>query len=402
MPVFLPLRQALCLVLVALATLTGCEQPSTVVLDQQVYIWQRQWRPAHAQALMQSRNDFSTLRVLAAQMHPREGWIHARLDPSVLKQDGRPVIAVVRLDGQLPRLDSAALAGHLQTLIRTWRAQGLAIGGVEIDHDCASSRLHEYAAVLHTLRNQLPKDVALSITALPAWLGSPALPAVLAEVDSSVLQVHAVSHPTQGLFEPAQALRWATAYGAITPKPFLLALPAYGVALTDSGEVESEAPLMQGGGRRELQADPQKVATLLENLQDASVANLTGLIWFRLPLAGDRRAWPLATLQAVVHQQPLRSDLQVEVQQLGALYEVRVVNRGNLSAPLPSDIHGSGKGCEAADGVQGFRVEQSFDSLHFKRPQSGTQSSHLLAGQSRAVGWARCQQLDQGGFSATP
>ena len=174
------------------------------------------------------------------------------------------------------------------------------------------------------------------------------------------------------------------------------------MALTDSGEVESEAPLMQGGGRRELQADPQKVATLLENLQDASVANLTGLIWFRLPLAGDRRAWPLATLQAVVHQQPLRSDLQVEVQQLGALYEVRVVNRGNLSAPLPSDIHGSGKGCEAADGVQGFRVEQSFDSLHFKRPQSGTQSRHLLAGQSRAVGWARCQQLDQGGFSATP
>ncbi len=402
MPALLPFRQALCVVLLAVMTLTGCEPPPAVVLDQQVYIWQRQWRPTHAQALVQTRSDFSTLRVLAAQMHPQEGWIQARIDPQMLKQDGRPLIAVIRLDGQLPRLDSNAITEQMHLLIRTWRTLGLNLQGVEIDHDCASNGLEAYAAMLHDLRSQLPNNLALSITALPAWLDSPTLPAVLAEVDSSVLQVHAVNRPALGLFEPNQALRWAKAYGAITTTPFLLALPAYGVALSESGEVESEAPLIQGGKRRELQADSQQLAMLIERLHESPVTSLTGLIWFRLPLADDRRAWPLTTLQAVVHQQPLRSDLQVEVQQQGSLYEIRVVNRGNLSAPLPSEVRGSGKGCEAADGVQGFRVEQSFDSLHFKRPQSSPQSRHLLSGQSRAVGWARCQQLDQGGFSVTP
>ncbi len=380
--------------LLAFLTLAGCERPPAVALDQQVYIWQRQWRPAHAQALAASHADFSTLRVLAAQAHPGEGWIQARIDNDLLRQDGRPLIAVIRLDGQLPSLDSAAIRQHIQTTVRSWQASGLNLRGVEIDHDCASSRLNAYAALLHAVRAELPAELALSITALPAWLSSPALPAVLQEVDSSVLQVHAVSRPEAGLFDAPQALRWANAYGAVSSKPFHLALPAYGVALTDDGDVESEAPLPQGGARRELQAKPIEVATLLRDLQAAPVPHLAGLIWFRLPLAGDRRAWPLVTLQAVLHQQPLRGDLQVTVQQRGELYELRLVNSGNLSAPLPARIHNDAVSCESGDGVQGYRLHRSPNRLEFIRQPAG----QLAAGQSRALGWLRCSQLDHGGF----
>ncbi|GLK90752.1 hypothetical protein GCM10017655_38160 [Pseudomonas turukhanskensis] len=393
----LPLRRLLicCLSLLALA---GCDRPSAIALDQQVYIWQRQWRAAHAQALVASHADFSTLRVLVAQAHPNEGWIQARIDNDLLRQDGRPLIAVIRLDGQLPRLDSSAIDQHIQTTVRNWQASGLNLRGVEIDHDCANNRLSAYAQLLHTVRAELPAGLTLSITALPAWLSSKALPTVLQEVDSSVLQVHAVSRPEAGLFDAQLALRWANAYGAVSSKPFHLALPAYGVALTENGDVESEAPLPQGGSRRELHAKPEDVAKLLRDMQAAPVPHLTGLIWFRLPLAGDRRAWPLVTLQAVLHQQPLRSNLQVTVQQQGELFELRLVNSGNLSAALPTLIRNDAAHCESGDGVQGYRLQRAANTLEFVRQSPG----QLAAGQSRALGWLRCSQLDHGGFRVSP
>nr|BFE92846.1 hypothetical protein GCM10020185_33820 [Pseudomonas brassicacearum subsp. brassicacearum] len=51
----------------------GCEQPPAPALDQQLYIWQRQWTKAHEPALRQSRGDFSSLRVLALQAFSRGG-----------------------------------------------------------------------------------------------------------------------------------------------------------------------------------------------------------------------------------------------------------------------------------------------------------------------------------------
>ena len=91
-----------------LASLLGCAEEAAP-LDQQLYVWQRQWRPAHAEALAQSRADFSTLRVLALQVQPQAGWSRARVDVELLRRDARPLIAVARLDGQLPQLDPAEI-----------------------------------------------------------------------------------------------------------------------------------------------------------------------------------------------------------------------------------------------------------------------------------------------------
>ena len=152
-----------------LASLLGCAEESAP-LDQQLYVWQRQWRPAHAEALAQSRADFSTLRVLALQAQPQAGWSRARIDVELLRRDARPLIAVVRLDGQLPQLDPAEIGQQLAALVRDWQAAGLRLSGLEIDHDCATSRLPAYAELLREVRRQLPAELRLSITALPAWL----------------------------------------------------------------------------------------------------------------------------------------------------------------------------------------------------------------------------------------
>ena len=101
---------------------SGCQPEPAAALDQQLYIWQRQWRPAHERALAQNRADFSILRVLARQAHPQAGWSRARVDLAQLKADGRPVIAVIRLDGQLPALDLDLARAQISQLLLDWRA----------------------------------------------------------------------------------------------------------------------------------------------------------------------------------------------------------------------------------------------------------------------------------------
>lgn len=388
--------------LAALLLSGGCERQDALPLDQQLYIWQRQWTPAHEAALRDSHADFSTLRVLALQAFPQAGWSRARIDTALLKRDARPLIAVIRLDGQLKALDPQAVTAQILQVLADWQGQGLNLSGVEIDHDAGSARLPAYIEFLTHLRGALPASLPLSITALPAWLDSPQLPALLATVDSSVLQVHAVSDPRLGLFDPEQAQRWAKAWARVTNKPFYLALPAYGVALlanTDGAPVvESEVPLERGGQRRELLADPQQLGRLAKVLREDRPAHLAGLIWFRLPLANDRRAWSLSTLRAVARGDALNSQLGLVFTEQNDVNDITLRNVGNLDSAWPARITIKARGCEGADALAGYTLQQTADLLTFTRLRDG----RLPAGGQRAIGWARCANIDQGGSHVDP
>jgi hypothetical protein len=388
--------------LMALALTAGCERQDAPPLDQQLYVWQRQWTPAHDAALRDSRADFSTLRVLALQAFPNTGWSRARIDPPLLKRDGRPVIAVVRLDGQLKALDQAEVTAQIHQMISDWQAQGLNLAGVEIDHDAGNARLPAYREFLAHLRDTLPASLALSITALPSWLESRELPALLSTVDSSVLQVHAVSDPRRGLFDADQAWQWAKAWSRVTTKPFYLALPAYGVALLPSvggaPVVESEVTLEREGLRRELLADPQSLRTIGTELRADPPKHLAGLIWFRLPLANDRRAWSLTTLRAVARGDVLDSQLTLQLSADNGLYDIGISNRGNLDSAWPERLTLAVSGCEGADALAGYALQQRPDLITFTRLRDG----RIPAGGQRAIGWARCAKIDQGGSNVHP
>lgn len=248
----------------------------------------------------------------------------------------------------------------------------------------------------------LPATLKLSITALPAWLDSPELPGLLAVVDSSVLQVHAVSSPEHGLFDPAQAKQWTGRWSRITAKPFYLALPAYGIALLpgDGGApiVESEVPLERVGQRRELLADPHQLSTLASQLRAEPPPHLAGLIWFRLPLKGDRRAWSLATLRAVARGDRLASQLELNLFSHDGLYDIAVSNRGNLDGGLPERVTLAVTECDAVDALNGYAVQQTPGQLSFTRLKDG----RLPAEAERTLGWARCTKIDQGSSHVYP
>ena len=368
-------------------------------LPHEAYIWQRQWTPALMQSMRESRSTFAGFRVLAAESDKR-GRLRA-IEPRLTDLPARehvPIVAVIRLNGSDPPPDVAALRERVHTLAREWRAAGVALSGIEIDHDCATARLADYARLLQTLRDDWPDGVRLSITALPAWIGASALPDLLVQADESVLQVHAVRSPDAGLFDPAAARRWIDMYATISTKPFRVSLPAYGVRVQfdERGRARAVTAEMfrdaDGGASeaRELRARPRDVAELLRSLASAHPPQLVGVTWFRLPTEDDRRAWSLATLRAVIAAAELIENLQVSLQNAAdGASDVMISNRGNLDAEL-APVTVRADHCLAADGAGGYHAVPEAIGWRFDPPPDVV----LRAGRARRVGWLRCGSVE--------
>ncbi len=379
--------------LLCVAALAACHRAEPIPEAHDVYIWQRAWRPALGEAIAGAGDLVRQWRVLAGEV-TAEGRLQVMaVDAAMLARAAKPVVMVVRIDGQLGGLDETALVQQIAALHARWRAHGPAPAAIEIDHDCGLARLPGYAAFLGNLRAALPDGTALSITALPAWLESPQMEAVLAQADEAVLQVHAVKQPRLGLFDPAQARQWATAFGKRTPHPFRLALPTYGSrvsfdALGNLAAVESEAPaLVQHEEQHELSVAPSAVAALLKQLKKDPPPHLQGWVWFRLPTTEDRRAWHLPTWRAVVQGRPLAPapTLQWRAAAEAHLYDVVLDNPAELDAELPPVVYAPPQ-CALADARSGYRLHRQPDRWQFLRPRAG-----LLPPRSQLViGWLRC------------
>ena len=376
------------LLLAALAGLaTAHRSPARETSD--VYVWQRAWHPALRDALQQARDLTHAWHVLGAEATPDGALRPIAVDLKSLAATTRPVVLVIRIDGQLAGLDGAALVRGIMALHDRWQAGGLAVAGVEIDHDCGTAHLPDYALWLVDLRRALGPATPVSITALPAWLGSPALEQVLAEADESVLQVHAVRQPRAGLFDAEQAWRWTNAYARRTDHPFRVALPTYGsrVSFAADGtiaDVESEAPTLAATvDRQELGVAPSEVARLLRRLRADPPPHLEGWAWFRLPTVEDRRAWRLATWRAVVQGRPLRAPVSLAwraAAEPGA-YDVVLENPGTLDAELPAAVPLPAQ-CALADGANGYAPA----GAALRAPHPGL----LPPGTRLIIGWTRC------------
>ena len=57
----------------------------------------------------------------------------------------------------------------IEQQINRWKKQGNPIVGIQIDFDARTLRMQQYVSFLHTLRQQLPAQYALSITGLLDW-----------------------------------------------------------------------------------------------------------------------------------------------------------------------------------------------------------------------------------------
>jgi hypothetical protein len=370
-------------------TVAACDQLSRTPLQHEAYIWQRAWSPAVTQAMEQSKPFLAGWRVLLAETTAQGDWREFSPSVSTSDQQGKTITAVVRIDGQRRLGDTADLVEHLKRLIQ---AQPLSQwSGLEIDYDCPTSSLDAYAAFVRQVRRMMPPEMRLSVTALPTWIPSRSLRGLLDAADASVLQVHSVLDPHRGLFDAHLASNWLAEYSKLTEKPFNVALPDYGsrVGWDSSGQlvsIVSEQSVPQDvPDQREILAKVRDVDDFLANVRASHARNLVGIVWFRLPIAGDQRIWSLHTLESIVRGQPIADHrvFHVERDQVGA-YQITLINDGSIDAPMPSVVRSAP--CLAADGLAGYFVTHTAGDLSFVRRDA----SIIRAGQRVGVGWTRC------------
>jgi hypothetical protein len=359
-----------------------------------VYIWQRHWTPAVRDALAQSRDVFTGVRVLVAQAGRDGRWATSDVKPRDFDGDPRPLIAVVRYDGAGDPPDVAKLDAFLLDLLERWRAVGHPFAGVEIDYDCGKKSLADYASRLRELRRTLPPGVALSVTALPAWIGSRGLDSIIDATDETVLQLHALGKWPDGLFDQYAALAWTRDFAREhARKPFRVSLPAYGYRVRfdtrgNAYAVEAEMPVDAASidDAREFVVEPRKVAGALLALEADPPPLWRGVVWFRLPVEGDERAWTLAAMRDVIAGRVPEAHLSpLAVARDNGATDVFMVNDGDADA-MPRAFSADGDRCIDADAIGGWRFEELKPSFRFV---PGAEM-RIRAHSRTAVGWLRC------------
>jgi hypothetical protein len=375
-------------------------------LRQEAYLWQRHWTPAVRDSVRQAR-DFAGLVVLAAEVDfqgraPRV--IRIPLDGETLR--ARPVGAAVRV-GVLPSLfaDDPRLVWMLEGLVRDVAAEakgkGIALSEIQIDYDCPASKLEDYHDLLPALR-KAASPIPLTITALPSWMQRRrAFRKLIADADGYVLQLHSLAPPVGPDDEEIHLLEADTARGWVEKavrfgRPFRAALPTYSYTAAFDADnnllgLLAEGPLLSWSGAkvRTVRSDPTVMAGLIRGWTRDRPQALTGVLWYRLPVPGDRMNWSWSTLRAVtagrVPQGAIRSSIR---EPEPGLVEIDLFNAGEAQTSWPSTvrIHWNGEAPIAADGLAVYRM---MPAQKGEIRLESTATGLLRPGERRVVAWLR-------------
>jgi hypothetical protein len=405
----------LCLRAVAVAALffhrhAAAQAPAP--LAHQVYVWQRAWTPPVLAALANRGTNFERIVPLAAEVTWRgqqPSLARVPLDYAALAAAKVPVGLALRIGpwaGSFASNDPAAsfLTSLAGALVGEARAGGVNPVEVQIDFDCAASKLDGYRVWVQAIRRQIaPTPVA--ITALPAWLNQPSFPALAGAADGYVLQVHSLERPAGmdapfSLCDPEAAKRAVARAGQIG-LPFRVALPTYGYSLAFNKAGSFAGLSAEGPDRnwpadfqlREVRTDPVQMAQLVQFWSANRPAAMRGIIWYRLPADGDtlNLRWP--TLAAIIAARIPTANLRAEPRRVEpGLLEISLVNDGelDLSSRLAVEVRWQNARLVAGDGSSGFDLADGDAST--AQFQTTLKTHRLPAGEKQVIGWLRLSE----------
>lgn len=381
-------------------------------MTQQAYVWQRVWNDELRLAVAGQQSAFAGLRVLGAEIHwtpqgPQTAWPDVDWQTPGLQD--RPVGLVLRAGSLRGRplarcpQELARLRADAAELVQRAVSHGATVAEVQVDFDAAESQLAGYAAWLRLLKTDL-SPLRVTATALPAWLKSDDFPMVARAVDSFTLQVHSLEKPKTGapaapLCDAAKARAWIEK-AALLNRPFDVALPTCGyLAAFDAGGnylgafAEGPAPAWPADARvQKVEARPDELALLVRGLAANRPANMTGLVWFRLPAPGDRRNWRPETLRAVMRGEvpAAKPQAQMTRSDSGAL-DVALANAGNgeTCASMKIRVRGRGGRLASADAVAGWSWQKDGDGGAVFTPPAAFKTMDLRPGDRLPAGWIR-------------
>ena len=376
----------------------------------QAFVWQRAWGEDERAAIGAAADRFAGLLVLAGEIDMKRGQAAVGSpDYAALRAAGVSVGLVIRVEPWPgPFLASDPVVDVARSAVRRARAAGVEPSELLIDFDCGEKKLDGYAVWVDAVRAGLVADaertVPVTITALPAWLDRGAFKRLARGADGYVLQVHSLQRPDTlddpaTLCAPEIARRWVE-QAACLGHPFRVALPTYSYVLgfdppaeggsfygiAAEGELHTLNPTKQW---TLLRADPDALAGLVQAWSADRPMALKGVVWFRVPVAGDQLNWPWPTLDAVLAGRAPTRQLVAEARaaELG-LVEIELVNTGeaDLSYPERIRVDWPGDAPFVRDGLAGFTWA---DSRTLVAAEATRPWDRLAPGQRITIAWMR-------------
>jgi len=380
------------------------------VLDHHAYIWQREWSSRVEEAILREASEIGGVTVLMAELYPLDPKRNVRIPVSfdVLKRAGAPVTVAIRVNWN-PRatVEDALGTVFLDSVVGVLedvRDGGLDVTGIEIDFDCPTSKLELYAERLVALRSKIGK-MPLSVTTLPTWMERPdAFLKLVSTVDRYVLQVHSIQRPVSvkddvTLCDPKTALRWIQAAGE-SHTPFRVALPTYGYRLgfSETGELaevsgeDASVVRKPGWTYRVVRAKPVDMARLVRALASGKPTSCTGVIWYRLPVGGERLNWDPGTWRAVKAGRIDEKSWKAEFSNPeGGVVEVVLIQTSELAREPPDRVRVSWSDARAVawDGQRYYSVRPvRNEGLEWIWPK-GMEKPLVSSGERWTIGWIR-------------
>jgi len=394
---------------------TSITAPIATDLLRDVYIWQRGWTPGVVEALRQEAGMFRRFVVLSAEISFRDGsWKVAEVRPDYLGMGeaiheiglairigpvGAAGAGAMEEDSTQTKLICATAVAEIDRA----KAAGFEVKELQIDFDCAESKLAGYQNWVKAVKRAIA-PVPLVITALPSWLKHREFGAVAREAGSYILQVHSLHKPAgpdadMNLCDADEA-RTAVAVAGSFGVPFRVALPTYSylAAFSPGGKLlglsaEGVMPTWPVGTLlRAMRSDPQSLAGLVREWSSARPPFMSGIIWYRLPVLQDTMNWRAATLNAVaVGRTPKAKVDIVVVHSKFGLLDIYLRNDGEADGVLGCDgvVDWSGAGLVAAEGIGGFeRLDGPAGSVTFHAVDVPV-GRWIAPGEQIEIGWLR-------------
>jgi hypothetical protein len=304
------------------------------------------------ESVREHSTNFSQMVVLGAEI----SWkglkpqiARAHIDFATLQQEHSPIGVGLRIgafQGQFAETNGPAMTivAAAKALLQECASNQVSVAELQIDFDCAASKLAGYELWLKRLRQEIA-PLPMVFTALPSWLSRKSDFGRLVDAcDGFVLQVHSLERPKDAdapftLCDP-KAARRAVERAAAFGKRFRVALPTYGYTVAFDAKkrfigLSAEGPERlwpEGTLTREVRAQPDAIARLVHDWIQEHPAALAGIIWYRMPVSGDSLNWSWPTLAAVMKGNLPQEHVAIETARPArGLVEVTLTNDGETS-----------------------------------------------------------------------
>jgi hypothetical protein len=403
----------LILVILGLAILLLKQKPAEskfVPPRHECYIWQRAWTDELQMSILKAAEHIHTFIGLAAEVDVRPGRQQRQMIPvdhSFLSRLQEPAGLAIRINPYSgpfgPDADATKyLIQTIQDVLASAKELDFTPSEVQIDYDCAESKLAGYCAWVKQLKQAFP-EYPITITALPSWMKQREFKRLIQSSDGYVLQVHSLEKPQTFdqkvvLCDPKRVLAWVQQAERLGV-PYRVALPTYGylVAYDEQGQFFglSAEGLMPGWPRKTrvktILSNPKEIAAILQEIQTLSPKHLSGIIWFRLPVPSDQLNWQWHTLECVIQGQTLTEKIEAVCDWSEPnLAEIYLVNSGDVDVSGWISVSLAFEGsCLAADGLLGYAVIEDKKGGLLVRPDTLDAGWRIRSQEKIKIAWCR-------------